>query len=221
MPDLSDELDCVGPVCLIVKESSSMLLPVLFLSAISIASPVQRDTVRDDAGHNGRVWIEGSSNVHDWSCRAEVFEASVQLDPLATRDEPAAIRRVSVRINARDLKCGNRKMEHDLYATLRANDAANPSYIVAEFQPVAGSATATRGNVAVVGVERTVTVQISVDRLSDGSLRASGAIPLLMTDFGITPPTGLFGLIRSRNEITVRFDLTVPRAAGSAVAVIR
>jgi hypothetical protein len=40
-------------------------------------------------------------------------------------------------------------------------------------------------------------------------MKASGAIPLLMTDFGITPPTGLFGLIRSRNEITVRFELMV------------
>jgi polyisoprenoid-binding protein YceI len=188
-----------------------MLIPLILLSAISIASPAQHDTARAETRQNGRVWIEGSSNVHDWSCRAQAFDASVELDPAASRDDKAAIRKVSVRLNARDLKCGNRKMEHDLYATLRATDPANPSYIVAQFQPVPGATNTTQGNVAVVGVERVVTIQINLEHLPDGTIRASGAIPLLMTDFGITPPTGLFGLIRSRNEITVKFDLTVER----------
>ncbi len=181
-----------------------MLLPLLMLSTISMASPAQRDTMRIDTRQGGRVWIEGSSNVHDWSCRAEAFEATVEVDDRST------IRRVGVRLNAHDLKCGNRKMEHDLYTTLRAADPLNPSLIVAEFQPVPGSSNTTQGNVAVVGVERSVTIQITTERLPDGTMKAAGAIPLRMTDFGITPPTGLFGLIRSRNEITVKFDLVVP-----------
>jgi polyisoprenoid-binding protein YceI len=179
-----------------------MLLPVILLAALPLASP-QRDTLRVDTRQASRVWIDGSSNVHDWSCRAAAFDASVDV---ADRN---VIRRVTVRLNARDLKCGNRKMEHDLYATLRANDPAKPSYIVADFQPVPGSSNTTQGNVAVVGVERSVTIQIVTERLPEGGMKASGAIPLLMTDFGITPPTGLFGLIRSRNEITVRFELMV------------
>jgi polyisoprenoid-binding protein YceI len=193
-----------------------MLLPLLLLSTLPLMSPPQRDAVRVDAREGSRVWIEGSSNVHDWSCRAEAFEASVDVDPKREERNGTAIRRVNVRLNARDLKCGNRKMEHDLYATLRANDKANPSYIVADFQPVPGSTNATQGNVAVVGVERPVTIQINIERMPDGTMKASGAIPLLMTDFGITPPTGLFGLIRSRNEITVKFDLIVgPRGVAT------
>jgi hypothetical protein len=33
-----------------------------------------------------------------------------------------------------------------------------------------------------------------------------------MTDFGVTPPTALFGAIRARDGLTVSFDLTLEMA---------
>jgi hypothetical protein len=59
---------------------------------------------------------------------------------------------------------------------------------------------------------------VTTDRVDGGALRARGAVAMRMTDFGIKPPTGLFGLIRSRNEITVRFDLVV---SGQTIVVLR
>jgi hypothetical protein len=31
----------------------------------------------------------------------------------------------------------------------------------------------------------------------------------MMTDFGVTPPTALFGAVRARNSLTVHFDLVL------------
>jgi hypothetical protein len=40
-----------------------------------------------------------------------------------------------------------------------------------------------------------------------------------MTDFGVKPPVGLFGLIRSKNEVTVKFELLIaPRVLIAASA---
>jgi hypothetical protein len=69
---------------------------------------------------------------------------------------------------------------------------------------------AARGPLSVSGIERTVTLSVSTRQDPDGRVRARGAVRMLMTDFGVKPPIGLFGLIRSANEITVEFDLVVP-----------
>jgi hypothetical protein len=171
----------------------------------------QRDTVRVDGERGSRVWIEGSSNVTDWRCRASAFDARIELAPGASSRDTglaAALRTIDVRVAVRDLKCGNRKMEHDLYAALRASDFIFGRFVVSD--SAAGDSIATRGSLSVAGVERVVDVPVTAGRGADGILRATGSVALLMTDFGVKPPVGLFGLIRSKNEVTVRFDLVVP-----------
>lgn len=191
---------------------------VLAAASLAIGNAVaaqSRDTVRVEGGQGSQVWIEGSSNVTDWRCRATAFDARVELQPASERidDFAAALRTINVTVAVRDLKCGNRKMDHDLYAALRANDPANPAYILGRFDVITDSTTgsnlATRGPLVVAGIERTVNVPVVTSREADGAVRARGAVSMLMTDFGIKPPVGLFGLIRSRNEITVKFDLVV------------
>jgi hypothetical protein len=180
------------------------------------SSAQPRDTVRIEIGSGSQVWIEGSSNVRDWRCKATAFDARVELEPSRGGESElgSALRTIRVSVAVRDLKCGNRKMEHDLYAALRATDPAKPSYILGRFEVITdstrGADLATRGPLVVAGVERTVDVPVTTVRETDGAIRARGAVSMLMTDFGIKPPVGLFGLIRSRNEITVKFDLVVP-----------
>jgi hypothetical protein len=193
----------------------SSTLAVLALMTSATASTAQlRDTVRIDIGRGSQVWIEGSSNVADWRCQAVAFEARVEVEPASSRDASpnSALKAIDIKVPVRDLKCGNRKMDHDLYAALKATDPAKPTFIFGRFDVVADSAQdaiGTRGALVVAGVERTVSVPVMTDRV-DGQVRARGAVSMLMTDFGIKPPVGLFGLIRSRNEITVKFDLVVP-----------
>lgn len=194
---------------------------ILALAALSLATaaPAQiTDTVHVDANAGSRVWIEGGSNVRNWSCRATTFDAKVELDAQEGPGTDAAalaasIQRVSVKLSARDLKCGNRKMERDLYTALKANDPLVPSTIIGLFAATSesrqGSVLETHGTIAVAGVEKPVTVQISTELMADGSVKASGSVPLLMTDFGVKPPVGLFGLIRSKNAVVVKFELLV------------
>lgn len=190
------------------------MLALALLTFAATAAAQARDTVRVETGRGSRVWIEGGSNVADWACRATTFDARVELDASPPRAESMTegIRRVSVRLSARDLKCGNRKMEHDLYTALKASDPAKPSWIVAAFNAVghpSADTVDTQGTLLVAGVEKYVETHITTERLPDGALKARGAVPLLMTDFGIKPPVGLFGLIRSKNEIVVKFELVI------------
>ncbi len=190
-----------------------MLTTLAFLAVLAAPIPVH-DTVRVDVGRASRVWIEGGSNVHNWSCTAAAFDARVDIAQADSQYVTAiVIRRVSVKLSARDLKCGNRKMDHDLYEALKASDPANPSFVIAVFDAEPGTAVAgtvdTRGTLQVAGVERAVTTRIATERLADGTVRATGSVPLRMTDFGVKPPIGLFGLIRAKNDVVVKFDLVI------------
>ena len=194
---------------------NTLIRTIALLTLGSVASAQPRDTVRVDMGHGSQMWIEGSSNVAGWRCKAAAFEARVEIDPaVAGRDNLAiALRTIDVKAAVRDLKCGNRRMDRDLYAALQASDSTKPAFILGRFEVIADSVEAsriaTRGSLLVAGVERAVNVPVTTERGTDGLTRARGSVSMLMTDFGIKPPVGLFGLIRSRNEITVKFDLVV------------
>jgi hypothetical protein len=61
----------------------------------------------------------------------------------------------------------------------------------------------------IAGTEKTVNMEVTASRLADGSIRAEGALPLLMTDFGVKPPTAMLGTLRTSNKVTVKFSLLV------------
>ncbi|MDX1545740.1 MAG: YceI family protein, partial [Rhodothermales bacterium] len=63
------------------------------------------------------------------------------------------------------------------------------------------------GRLALAGAERSVSLPVQAHRRADGTYRASGHLPLVMSDFGIDPPTAVLGLVRAHDRITVRFDL--------------
>ena len=67
------------------------------------------------------------------------------------------------------------------------------------------------GTLTVNGVEREITLNIKV--LPAGrSLLVDGSTDLLMTDFGVKPPKGLLGMLKTDPWINVRFYLVVTAA---------
>ncbi|HKW10038.1 MAG TPA: YceI family protein [Gemmatimonadaceae bacterium] len=182
-----------------------------------------RLTVRPDS----RLWLEGSSNVRDWRCDATTLDASIDLDDdVPYADAPpsiARLRRVEVRVPTHALTCGRSQMDNIMYKALHVDDEPDCREIVGHFDVVAQSgegdhSLVMQGTLRIAGRENVVRVPVEVQQLRDGSLRAQGALPILMTDYGITPPTALFGVLRTENRIVVKFDLLVDRPATVAAA---
>jgi polyisoprenoid-binding protein YceI len=115
-------------------------------------------------------------------------------------------------------------MDNNLYKALKADDAPEISYILATFDVVPGTekdsfTVKAVGALTVAGTEKTVNMDVTAARLPDGGVRAEGALALLMTDFGVKPPTALLGTLRTDNKITVKFSLLVgPQTLSAALA---
>jgi polyisoprenoid-binding protein YceI len=175
---------------------------------------------------DSKIMIEGTSNLHGWACRTAAADAVVELDAAAATQlnvaPPRALKRVDVKVPVKSLKCGHGAMDNNLYKALNADKTPEISYIMASFEAVPGDikdsfSLKTVGTLTVNGNERKITMDIVATRLPDGTVHAKGMVPVKMTDFGITPPTAIFGRLKTGDEIKVNFELTVgPKAIAAA-----
>lgn len=175
-------------------------------AASSIRVPVRADS---------RLWLEGSSNVRDWTCKATSMEATIEV---ATGkdggiDKATGVQGVAVKVPVRMLKCGDRHMEAQMYTALKAT-RPEATFITAHFDRlpesvVSGQVVETFGRLNIAGVARQVRMTLSSDRLPDGTRRARGTVPILMTDFGIKPPRPWGGILKTSNKVLIQFEIFV------------
>jgi polyisoprenoid-binding protein YceI len=193
-------------------------LTSLALTAVfAIAGSAKAQSVRVAVGADSKLWVEGGSNLHDWSCKASSMDAAIEVDEAfvkSTTVSPSFLKKVQVKVPVRNLKCGNGKMDGNLYKALKADETPEISYILGTFEVVPSAATDSFtvkavGALTIAGTEKTVNMDVTASRQADGSIRAEGTVPLLMTDFGVKPPTALLGTLRTDNKITVKFSLLV------------
>lgn len=166
---------------------------------------------------DSRLWLEGSSNVRDWTCKATSMDASIEMDSDASGRatlEARAVRGVAVKVPVRSLKCGDRHMEAEMYRALKAPKPPAQTFITANFDRLPETGTALRtvevtGRLMIAGVERTVKMSVISDRLPDGTHRARGTVPILMTDFGIKPPRPWGGILKTRDKVLIQFEIFI------------
>jgi hypothetical protein len=201
-------------------------LGILPLSGTSLAAQAKPETVRLPVRADSRLWLEGTSNVKDWTCKATAMEALIAVDAntVDSRDDAVvarSLRGVDVIVPVRKLKCGDRHMEANMYEALKAPKPPDMSYIIADFEirPSPGDDLQVQatGKMSVAGAERAVSMTVRTERMPDGTRRARGSVPIKMTDFGIVPPRPWFGVLRTADRVVVQFEIYVsPQALTSA-----
>ena len=92
------------------------------------------------------------------------------------------------------------------------------NYEIAQGASPAEIAIDAKGKLSIAGVEREIHLPVTAIREGE-VLRLRGSTPLLMTDYGIKPPTLMMGALRTANQIVVHFDLAVgTKESGAAGA---
>lgn len=170
---------------------------------------------RIGVGLDSRLWIEGASNLSGWSCRAKSLDAAIYVDSGA-RDLPDIerhLRKVTVTVPVAALTCGHAPMDKSVRTALKAGEGTATENIVATLDVLGSGDSAshtvhTAGSLRLAGRENTVRVDIDAS-IGSGGLEAQGELPILLSDYGIVPPTGLFGAIRCADRVVVKFALTV------------
>ncbi len=193
------------------------LLMISALVAVATTAGAQgANAIRLRLDPASELTVEGTSSLHAWHCKTDKINAYVDVDPSYAKDLTKVARPiVAVKVNvvAKTLTCGNQQMDRNMYNTLKADDNQLIKYTLSGYDILNGSASPTSfaarttGTLLIAGQTKTIDMKVSAERLSDGRAVAQGEQTLLLTDFGIKPPSFMFGTLKVGNEIKVKFNL--------------
>lgn len=187
------------------------------------------NTTRVNVTPDSKLWIDGTSNLHSWSCKADKIDASIDMDATAAASmnvgAPKAVKKVDVKIPVKALHCNHGGMDGNVYKALKADDAPEISYILATLEAAPEAKDefqlTTTGTLTIAGKQNQITMIVEATRLADGTIKAKGMVPVKMTDFGIQPPTAIFGRLKCGDEVKVNFELNVGAKAIAEAAANR
>ena len=200
-----------------------MRIPLIGIALIAAAAMNANAQSRATLAPASKIWIEGTSNVHDWKMEATQIDAQIELDSVGLAAAPARmIKGVKLTIPAKALKSEHDKMDENARKALKADKNPDIIYTLTKVTEVLaeskeGFTLKTAGTLNLAGVESAVTAEIVATRLADGTIKAIGTVPVKMTAFQVKPPTAMLGAIRCGDEVKIKFDLVVGQRVIAAV----
>lgn len=192
-----------------------LLLGALVLAGGWLATPPRHRLI---LAPESRLWIEGTSTVNAFTCRAAEVDGYGFLKddaPLAAANRAEAAQAGGeVVVPVRSFDCGKRMMNRDFYDALKAKAHPQIRYSLESAEVLRPARVAdapfeirATGRLEIAGAARRIVTTATGRRLAEGQYRIEGRQALLMRDFGVDPPTAFLGLIKARERIVVRFDL--------------
>ena len=194
----------------------TLLTVSALLAATATAGAQSASAIRLRLDPASELTIEGTSSLHDFHCKTNKINAYVDVDPGYTKDLTKVARpiaAVKVNIVVKTVTCGNGQMDRNMYNTLKADENQLIKYTLSGYDILDGTASPsaftanTTGTLVVAGQEKPIAMKINAERLSDGKAVAQGEQKLRMSDFGISPPSFMFGRLKVGDQIKVKFNL--------------
>lgn len=161
-----------------------------------------------------RLWVSGTSNLHDWSCEAQAVKSRVELTQVDHGLLPSA---VDVAIAVKALHCGNSKMDEKLEEALKAGAHPEIDFVLvrAKALDLAGKRVLAEGQLTIAGVTRKVAF-LAEAAPGEDTLTVTGKVPVEMSDYGVDPPTAILGALKTGNQVVVHFELVFELAKRGA-----
>ena len=164
-----------------------------------------------------RITIAGTSNVHDYT--ATTTDARVtraQFGGGATGDglwdeaqKPGGLEAFDIAIAAASLKSPKEGIDKNMHKALKVKEHADITFSLKRIEGTPGALQAF-GTLRIAGVERDVTLPLTTAR-KGATLVVTGAIDVLMPDFGIAPPKAMLGMVKTDPKVTVSFEVVLAK----------
>jgi hypothetical protein len=158
-----------------------------------------------------RVTVDGTSNRDPWTVKAGEIHGHVLV---AASGSGLTVSGGSFTVPAGKMVSAEGViMDRLMHGALKASAHPDIVYVLGSpvtiGQGVGPFSLPTAGSVTIAGVRKDVEQDVTVERQPDGTLRFTGSTPVMLRDFGITPPTAMFGALRTGNRVVVNFELFV------------
>lgn len=160
-----------------------------------------------------RLWIDGTSSIRSFSCKAGEVNAVVEangpnaIPQLLTGDK--GVKAVKVTVPAERLDCGNGTMNEHMRKAIKLSENKTIEFRLTDYDVTRGAdgiAGTINGTLLLGGVTKPITLK-SDGKAEGGMLHVTGSYDLDMTEYGLKPPTLMFGRIKVGKTVKVNYDL--------------
>ena len=163
---------------------------------------------------SARVALEGTSNIHGYTASTtdvRLTAVEIQGDPPADLLDyllqPGAFGVLEITIPAATLTSPRDGVDKNMHKALKVQEHPDIRFRLRALEP-AGSGYRCLGTLKIAGVEKEVALNLLVERRG-AAIAVSGNTELLMTDYGISPPKAMLGMLRTNPKVHIKLDLTV------------
>ncbi len=161
------------------------------------------------------IVVKGTSNIHDWDVKSDkgIVDATIAM---GAGDKTVTFSKLAFVVNAETLKSGKSGMDKNTYKALKTEEHKNINFdlLSANAIPTDGNTyqVKAKGNLTVAGVTKPIDLIVTAKwNNADKSLSISGAKAFNMTEFGVKPPTALFGTIKTGDEVNINFNVQITK----------
>jgi polyisoprenoid-binding protein YceI len=159
-----------------------------------------------------KVTVNGNSTLHPWTASSSTltvtaieFAAGGEGNVLDHALQPGALNAFDVVIPVRSLSSPKEGIDKNMHKALKAQEHADIRFRFTALEKVSAGYRAV-GLLTIAGVEKEVTLDLQVQR-KDETLAVTGTTALVMTDFGVTPPKAMMGMIKTDPKVQITFEL--------------
>ena len=161
-----------------------------------------------------KLWVDGTSTVRAFSCSTTKFTAKIESEApqsvAALMLGKKTVRTVVADFPTENLDCRNGTMNEHMRKALKASDNPTIEFKLGSYDMLTSDGQIKgqlRGTLVMGGVEKPVTIDATAKPEGEGKLRVTGTTKLAITQWGLKPPTLMFGTMKVNENVQVSFDL--------------
>lgn len=190
----------------------------IFLGVIAAAAAVTTAAAQAPIRiASSKITITGTTNVHGYTVTTSSLKLNTARtgafdgDLYALVQKPALLEAFDITIPVATLKSGKDGLDKNMYKAMKTDKFAEITFKAASLTKTAAGVRAI-GALTIAGVTKDVTLDLAAQR-AGSNLSVVGEIPLLMTDFGITPPKAMMGMMKTDPKVVIKIELMLAGAA--------
>jgi polyisoprenoid-binding protein YceI len=161
-----------------------------------------------------RVSIAGTSNIHPFTASTtdvrltRLALAATDGDRLQAAAKAGGVEAFEIAIAAASLTSPKEGLDKNMHKALKVAEYKDITFKLLRLEAAAANTLKATGLLKIAGVEKEVAFDLKT-AVNASAITVIGEVTLLMTDYGITPPKAMLGMLKTDPKITVTFETVV------------
>ena len=161
------------------------------------------------------IEINGTSTMHEWT--SKVTSVSMTGEFTVEDNTLKNIHSATIEMQTKSIKSNKNSslMDNRTYSTLKADDYPKIKYIFTKLQSISQSDNETTitllGNLTLAGSTQATDLTMTGKVLSNETIEFTGTKKLLMSRFGIKPPSFVLGALKVGDEVSIDYTITLKK----------